>query len=84
MVGHQGVHMKDSEVILRARNQGLKKVPQVKPHSWFLLLEPQAMRTLVCQHWIPQGSQLRIPSQLYHQVKFLQCMQLQLYIQALH
>ena len=69
LVGHQGGHLKYSELIPQARNQGLKNSPELKPHSWVLLLEPQAMHLFVCQHWSPQGSQLRRPDQIHHQVQ---------------
>ena len=69
LLGLQGSHLKDSEVIPQARNQGLRKAPQVNPHIWTLLLEPQAMHPLIFQHWRPQGIQLRIPAHIYHQVQ---------------
>ena len=67
LVCHQGIHLKYSEVITQARNQVLKEAPQVKPHSWALIFEPQGIHPLEGQHFIPQGRQLRIPANIYHQ-----------------
>ena len=56
-----------------------KKAPQFNPHSWTLLLEPQAIHPLLCQHWIPWGIQLRILAQIYHQVQLWHFLQIQVY-----
>ena len=67
LVCHQRIHPKNSEVIPQARNKDLKKEPRANPHSWALLFEPQGIYPLEGQHFIPQGRQLRIPANIYHQ-----------------